>query len=321
MRSFKNIVLSIFAGVAILLAGCGTRVEVPPAHVGKIMTKDGYQEALVPTSKFRLPLCWAYCDRLVLLNVSDQAFIENLDIFIPKDKLQLGVQVRTTLSINTSKTDKLFGSISPEPTEDESLSSIDSKKIYTTYAQQIIQAESQEYLSQYSINEIASSIEKVNADLRVKLTKSLQERTPFDVRNVGVTDVKYPTIITEAQTGAARRREQIQQEEAQLEISKVQLDRDLQEARLKRQIEKEVADTAAAATLIKAKAEADAIELKGRAEAEAIEARGKALAGNPLLVQLTWAQAWKGRYPTELTVLGGDSGSPAPIWHLNSQGK
>ncbi len=35
---------SILATAA-FLAACGQKVEVPPAHLGKIMTKDGYQEA------------------------------------------------------------------------------------------------------------------------------------------------------------------------------------------------------------------------------------------------------------------------------------
>lgn len=70
---------------ALALSACGERVEVPPAHVGKIMTKDGYQDNLIPTSKFRLPPCLAYCDRLVLLDVSDKAYQESMSIFIPED--------------------------------------------------------------------------------------------------------------------------------------------------------------------------------------------------------------------------------------------
>ena len=41
--------------LATMLSACGVKVEVPPAHVGKIMTKDGYQDNLIPTSKFRRP--------------------------------------------------------------------------------------------------------------------------------------------------------------------------------------------------------------------------------------------------------------------------
>ena len=47
--------IQLFAVVlfALFLTACGQRVEVPPAHVAKIMTKDGYQEGVIGTSKFR----------------------------------------------------------------------------------------------------------------------------------------------------------------------------------------------------------------------------------------------------------------------------
>lgn len=279
---FKKIV-SIIA-LATLLGACGVKVEVPPAHVGKIMTKDGYQDNLIPTSKFRLPACMTYCDRLVLLDVSDRAFMEPLEIFIPKDKLKLTVQVQTTLSVNPSKTIELFNSISPAEM-DSSISIIASEKIYKTYAQQVVLTEVREFLSQYSISEIASSIEMINSELRVRLTKTLSERTPFSVRYVGITGIKYPTIISEAQENAARRREQIQQEEAQLEISKVQLDRELQEARLNRQIEKEKAETEAEAQKIQA----------ATIDPRVLELR-------KLENERAWIDKWSGQLPT--TVMG-----------------
>lgn len=270
--------------LAILLTACGVKVEVPPAHVGKIMTKDGYQDNLIPTSKFRLPACITYCDRLVLLDVSDRAFSEPLEIFIPKDKLKLTVQVQTTLSVSPNKTTELFGSLSPNEI-DSSLSIIQSESIYKTYAQQIVLTEVREFLSQYSISEIASSIEMINSELRVRLTKALSERTPFSVRYVGLTGIKYPAIITEAQENAARRREQIQQEEAQLEISKVSLERELQEARLTRQIEKEKAETEAEAQKIQA----------ATVDPRVLELR-------KLENEKAWIEKWNGQLPT--TVLG-----------------
>lgn len=276
-NTIKIIALAI---VASFLVACGQKVEVPPAHVGKIMTKDGYQESLVPTSKFRLSPCWTYCDRLVLMNVSDQAFNENIQIFIPKDKLNLGVQIRTTLSINPNKTTELFNSISPVE-RDSSLSVIEAQKIYSTYAQQVVLTEVREYLSQFSISEIASSIEMVNSELRVRLTKVLSERTPFSVRYVGVTNIQYPSIITEAQENAAKRREQIQQEEAQLEISKVALERELQEARLTRQIEKEKSET-----------EAEGQKILSQSVDTSV------LALRKLENERAWIEKWDGRLPT-----------------------
>ena len=235
--------------IALLLSACGARVEVPPAHVGKIMTKDGYQENVVPPSKFRLSPCLVYCDRLILLDTSDKTVTEQMEIFIPEDKLNLAIGIQATLSLNPSKTESLFGTL--QPTEgDSTTSSISWASIYNTYAKQIILTETREYISKYSIAEIASTLDKVNGDLRVILQDRITERTPFTVRFAGITHIKYPDIITQAQENAAERRERIQQEEAQLNISKVSLDRELQETRLKRQIELEKAEIEAKAQAI-----------------------------------------------------------------------
>lgn len=271
--------------MALAITACGQQVEVPPAQVGKIMGKDGYQAGVIPTSKFRLPPCWAYCDRLVLLDVSDKSYTEPLNIFIPKDKLNLGVEVRATLSVDPTKTEGLFSAVSPV-VQDSQLSSIESAAVYRTYATQIIQSETREYLNQYSIAEIASSNEKINADLRDRLGKVLEARTPFKVRYVGITNITYPTIITQAQENSAKRREMIAQEEAQLEVSKVQLSRELQEARLTRAIEKEKAETEAQAQQILAQS-VDARVLQLRAlENERLS-----------------FEKWDGKLPT--TVMGG----------------
>lgn len=71
---------ALIAISAIMMAGCGQKVEVPPAHVGKIMTKNGYQEGTIGTSKFRLDPCFTYCDKLVTLDQSDKTKAEPLTI-------------------------------------------------------------------------------------------------------------------------------------------------------------------------------------------------------------------------------------------------
>lgn len=277
---------STFAIVAaaLMLSACGDRVEVPPAHVGKIMTKDGYQDNLIPTSKFRLPACWAYCDRLVLLDVSDKAYQESMSIFIPEDKLNLGVTVRATLSVNPKKTAELFNAISPEGSAGQT-SVIANEQVYKTYASQIIQAEVREYLSQHSISQIASSNEKINADLSMRLGKAIEARTPFAVRHVGITNLKYPEIITKAQEAAAERREAIQQEEAQTQVSAARLERELREARLQRAIEKEKAETEALAqSTLAASVDSRVLQLR------------------KLENERAWVEKWDGKLP--VTTLG-----------------
>lgn len=291
----KNMFRVMLAGIMMLtLTAClGERVEVPPAHVGKISTKDGYRPDIIGTSRFRLDWCWANCDKLVLVNVADQANTESLEIFMPQDKLKLKVDIRTNLTISDKKaTELLFNSLTPsgsavEGEDPRYVSRISRESIYKNYAQQIILSETREYLSQFTIAEVASSMEKVNADLSARLAKSLKERSPFTVRFVGITDITYPDIIVQAQENAAQRREMIEQENAQKEVDKVKLERQLNETRLQRLIDVE-------------QAEADAEVDRTRAAA-AVDP--KVVTMRKLEIEKIRAEKWDGAYPR---VVGGD---------------
>lgn len=295
----KILTLLMLAFMVIGLSACrGELVEVPPAHVGKIMTKDGYREGIIGTSKFRLDRCINYCDKLVLLPVADAANVENLEIFMPQDKLKLKVAIRTNLTITDKKQmESLFNSIAPVDSEERvSTARIARDAVYKTYAQQIIMTEAREYLSQFTIAEIASSMEKVNADLSARLSKAIKERTPFSVRYVGITNIEYPDIIVTAQENAAQRREMIEQENAQKQVDQVKLERQLNEAQLQRKIDVE-------------KAEADA-------EADRVRAQA---AQNPAVIKLREMEneraaidAWKAggsKVPETLVINGKEGGS------------
>jgi regulator of protease activity HflC (stomatin/prohibitin superfamily) len=60
------------------------------------------------------------------------------------------------------------------------------------------------------------------------------------------------------------------------------------------------AQAEADSTFARADAEAKSIRLKGDAEADAIKARAAALGQNPLLIELTKAEKWKGDLPTTM---------------------
>ena len=243
---FRNAL--VVSALAVSLAACGSKVEVPAAHVAKIMTKDGYKADTIGTSKFRLDWCWAYCDKLVLLDASDQAVSEKMELFMPEDKLNMTFDLRLTMIINPNKYEELFARI--PPVDQDGVDVISWDKAYVTYAQQIVRAEAREFLSDFTIAEIASSRETINAQLSQRLTKSINEKTPFQVRYVGLADIQYPKIIVEAQENAAERREQINQEYANLELSKVRLERELQEQTMNQKITFERARAEAAVNKI-----------------------------------------------------------------------
>lgn len=239
-KYFLALVLPLF----LILTGCGELVEVPSAHVAKIMTKDGYKEQVIPTSKFRLDFCVVYCDKAVILNASDVSVGEQMTLFMPEDKLNMSFDLRLTLVVNPSKYEEVFARIPPSKSND-GIDYIEWGLVYKTYAQQIIRAEAREFLSGFTIGKIASSREEINSQLSQRLSTAIEQRTPFMVRYVGLADIQYPSIIVTAQENAAERREALNAEQAQLEISKVQLERELQEQQMRRKIEVEKAEATA----------------------------------------------------------------------------
>lgn len=244
----KKLAFVMVAFAAMLaLTGCGQRVEVGSGEVAKISGKNGYRDGVIHTSRFRLDPCIAYCDNLVVLDASDSFRTIDMSVFMPADRLDLDFTVRVTLAVNPSKYDELFSRMRVDDNGDRQsrVRHISLDRAYRTYAEQIIHTTSRAYISQYTIMDIASNRDTIGSGLAERLTRELQEQTPFIVRHVALSDVKFPAIITQAQIRAAERREAIAQEEAELEVSKVRLERELQEERLRRLVQVELATTEA----------------------------------------------------------------------------
>jgi len=212
-----------------LLAACADRVEVPPAHVGKILTKNGYKPGVVPPSKFRLDMCIFYCDKLVTMTIADFGHVEKFKVFMPKDQLNMSFDIRMTGAINNDAIDHVFDRIPPVN------SNISVNHVYGTYAQPVIRDVVRGVVAKYSINEIASSRESLSQELFNEVSKALKG-TPIVVKRLGLADVQFPKVITQAKERAAERRELIEQEKAQFEIQKIQMERDLEREKMNRAI-------------------------------------------------------------------------------------
>lgn len=227
-NTFKTLVASI---AVVSLVGCGSAVDIPPANVGKIQTKDGFQEGVRMPSKFRLDRCWTYCDKLVLLDVSDQRYTEAFTTFMPKDDLNLKYSVSMTMAVDPNKYDFIFGNV-PAQSLSSSLSSIEQRTVYSRYAESKIETILPEIVANFKISEIASDRNKVNQYIRQRLNEGLKQ-TPFVLKHVGLTEVSYPTIITQAKEAAAERREQEEQMLAQrtLDLLKIQTEKEVEEKR------------------------------------------------------------------------------------------
>jgi len=238
MKKYLLMLIAMF-----VLAGCGQPAEVPTSYVGKIQTPKGFQENIIQPSKFRLDKCWGYCDKLVLLEASDQVFNNEFKTFMPKDKLNLTYGVSMTLAIDPSKYDNIFSIIPAQNVEDQ-LAVIRLGDVYNRTASTKINTLMPQILSKFTIAEIASNRDKVNQFLHSELQNQLKG-TPFLVKAAGLTNVDYPKIITDAQENAAKRKENEDQVLAQRNLDLLQIQTDKEVETQRRELEMMKAATTA----------------------------------------------------------------------------
>lgn len=231
--------------LSLVLIGCGKLVEVPPAFTAKILTKNGYAPETISPSKFRLQHCVAYCDKLVLLEASDQGFVEKIKVFMPKDKLNLTIDVRGTLSIPTdNKTvDSIFDRVTSDPwVNDEDVGIISLMKVYRTYGQQAVRGVVRSEIVKYTISDILAQREAIGGNIHNELFEKMSEtKIPIRISRFELASVQPPDVIVNAQQAAKEREIDIQKAEADAQVELVKAERDLEIARKNRLVEKEKA--------------------------------------------------------------------------------
>lgn len=216
----------VFVALATSLSGCiwGEKVEVPPASVGMVMGKNGYQGDLIPPSRFRLPVCFLNCDKLVVIEAGDAGMIEQMQVLMPQDNLDLGVDVRFTVSLseNRGQIMSVFDRVVPTRLESGNFgTTLDN--IYEVYGKAVVRNVVRSSLSEYSIAQIASNQSAVSEKLRQDVSQAL-EKTPLEVKSFGLANIEFPRVITEARVAAQSRKIDIEKadSDAQVKIREAQ---------------------------------------------------------------------------------------------------
>jgi len=243
----KNIKMSlVLLTLMSFLKACGQKVEVPPANVGKILGKNGYMPDTIPPSKFRLAPCWAYCDKLVKLQVSDNQLEEPLKVFMPKDKLNITVDIRGTFSIpNDQKTvDAIFNKVVAEEYKEGSW--ITAKQVYDVYGRQAVRGIVRSEITKYTIQEVLANRESIGQNIHAAISAKLKTtNTPLSISRFELADVQPPKVIVEAQEAAKEREIDIQKAEASAQVALVEAEKALEIAKANRLVEREKASAIA----------------------------------------------------------------------------
>ena len=243
---------AIITLMAFGLSGCivGEKVEVPPASVGMVLGKNGYQGDLITPSRFRLPVCFLNCDKLVVIEAGDIGMAESMTVLMPQDNLDLGVDVRFTLAISEDKTQILsvFDRVVPTRLASGGFgTTLD--QIYNVYGKSVVRNVVRSTLSEYSIAQIASNQSEVSERLRQAVASAL-EKTPLEIKQLGLANITFPTIITAAREAAQSRRIDIERADADAQVKIREAQARLEVTRAEREADLLAAQTIAEQNII-----------------------------------------------------------------------
>jgi regulator of protease activity HflC (stomatin/prohibitin superfamily) len=251
MKRFIARLVLPFAAIA-FLSGCivGEKVEVPPASVGMVLGKNGYQGDIVPPSRFRLAPCFTNCDKLVVIEAGDMGMVESMSVLMPNDSLDLGVDVGFTLALRSEQSEILsvFDRVLPTRLPSGNYGTT-LEQIYETYGKAVVRNVVRASLSEYSIDEIANNQGAVSENLRQIVSEALT-RTPLEIKQFGLASITYPDAITEGREANARRQIDIEKVEADAQVEIRQAQTRLEVMRADREADILAAETIAAQNLI-----------------------------------------------------------------------
>lgn len=236
VRRTKAVALLLL--VSMVLVACGKKVEVPNAHVGKILTSEGFREDVIPPSKFRMDVCFSLCDKLIVAEASDHAVVEKIRLWMPKDELNLIIDVRGIYAISDSAANVsiIFAKIPAQPVGgDARLAIISMDRVYATYAKQVIRNLVREEIAEFTIVQVMENRAAINKQLLGRINEALAG-SPLQAIQFGLADVQPPTIIVKAKEIARKREVEIQQEEANKQIRLKKLEADLEAAQKDRTV-------------------------------------------------------------------------------------
>ena len=173
--------------IALAVTGC-SRVTVPPASKGKILSTAGYSADVKETGKYWLGMS----EEMVILDTSTQTMAEAIEVKMADDlTLKLQVRFRTRISGNDKVINSMFNDIKHQNY------SVTLPMVYGVYGKDMVQTVSRSVLSKYKVTEVSTNYDKISNDLTEQLRKAMSN-SPLEVSNITMADIDYPPVIDNA---------------------------------------------------------------------------------------------------------------------------
>lgn len=212
MKKIVKLLLGIIL-VAFTFTGCNE--SVPQGHVGKILSKNGFEPEVYPPSKVWLDN-WmtANPDKLILVETTTRKYNEPITVLL-QDKLELSAEIIFRCRVNTGD-EKVLNSIFNDIKLDDYVITTD--EVYNIYAKMIVLNTARDIISKYNVDEVNQNYGRITTELYMAIKPKL-ENLPIDVSDITIGNVKYPSMVTAAIEKATERRMSIEQENANVQIA------------------------------------------------------------------------------------------------------
>ena len=177
----------VCAALALAMVGC-SKVTVPPAAKGKVLSAAGYSTDVKETGKYWL----GWTEDMVILDTSTQTMAEAIQVKMADDlTLNLQVRFRTRISGNDKVINSMFNDIKHQNYQ------VTLPMVYGVYGKDMVQTVSRSVLSKYKVTEVANNYDKISNDLTEQLRKAMAN-SPLEVSNITMANIDYPDVIDNA---------------------------------------------------------------------------------------------------------------------------
>lgn len=204
----KKILLMV---IVTLLATACSRVTVPPAAKGKVLSASGYSVDVKESGKYWM----AWWNSMVILDTSTSVVTEKVKVKM-KDKLDMTVDVRfrTRIAGGEKTINAMFNDIKHDNYN------VTLPMVYNVYGRDVVRSVGRSVLSKYTSEEVPENFDRITEELRTAIVTALKN-SPIEMSNVTLGSILYPLTITEAIEAQAQRRLAIETEENQQAIEMV----------------------------------------------------------------------------------------------------
>lgn len=193
MQNFIKAVMIV--AVLLVASGCTDYKTVPPAHVGKILGKDGYKKGpLLQPGNHDIGWERRINNELVLVDLSINTFPETMEMILSdKQKLKFDVKVKTRINRDDTNTlDGMFNIITPDAHNTISL-----QMVYTKYGRDLVRVVAREVVSPYTLEDIQTNFAEISKQIDARLAERFKA-TPLILELATMGNIVYPDTYTKA---------------------------------------------------------------------------------------------------------------------------